>query len=57
MSDGAVPRKNPVPITPPILGTRFRWAGEADSVKGRSPDHSDMTTLQLALESHMNLGR
>jgi len=58
MRQAAVPKKRPVPMTPPILEVRSAGVVERRTPvsKGYAPDHSDMTVLQLALEGGVNLG-
>ena len=57
MSDGAVPMNSPVPMTPPILEKGgLVGRGRTVNTKGRSPDHGDMTILQLALKRSVDLG-
>jgi hypothetical protein len=57
MREGAIPKKRPVPMTPPILQATVSWSGGAVSAEGYAPDHSNMTILQLANEGGVNLGR
>lgn len=54
MSEVAVPRKRPVPMTPPILN-RGSTLFEMARTEG-IPDHGDMTVLQLTVEGGVNHG-
>ena len=56
MRDVAVPKKRPVPMTPPILEARVSGGGPT-STEGYIPDHSDMAVLQLSMEGSVDLER